>query len=118
MSHGDHASHRDNVRCIRAAADKAGKHITILMTCAAEDPGWRFEAGGIELRDGATVTVTTAAVTGRDGLIPSQYKTLAKMSPRRTHLLDTASWNCLSCRSRVRSALSRRARDGSPITKA
>lgn len=79
MSHGDHASNRDNVKRIRAAAYKAGKHIAILMDlCGPKIRVGRFDGGGIELRDGATVTVTTATVTGRDGLIPSQYKTLAK----------------------------------------
>ncbi len=79
MSHGDHASHRENVQRIRAAADSAGKHIAILMDlCGPKIRVGRFADGGIDLNDGATVTVTTAAVTGRDGLIPSQYKTLAK----------------------------------------
>lgn len=79
MSHGDHAGHREYVRRIRAAAEAAGKHIAILMDlCGPKIRVGRFENGGIELREGATVTVTTAPVTGRDGLIPSQYKTLAK----------------------------------------
>jgi pyruvate kinase len=79
MSHGDHANHRDNVQRIRTAADKAGKHIAILMDlCGPKIRVGRFTDGGIDLNDGATVTVTTAAVTGRDGLIPSQFKTLAK----------------------------------------
>ncbi|HEY9199562.1 MAG TPA: pyruvate kinase, partial [Gammaproteobacteria bacterium] len=79
MSHGDHATHRDSVQRIRAAAQRHGKHVAILMDlCGPKIRVGRFEGGAIELRDGATVTVTTAAVTGRDTLIPSQYKTLAK----------------------------------------
>ncbi|MBI5041606.1 MAG: pyruvate kinase [Gammaproteobacteria bacterium] len=79
MSHGDHASHRESVRLIRATAARHGKHIAILMDlCGPKIRVGRFADGGIELREGATVTVSTAAVTGRDGLIPSQYKTLAK----------------------------------------
>ncbi len=79
MSHGDHASHRENVKSIRAAAEKAGKHIAILMDlCGPKIRVGRFAEGGIELKDDAKVTVTTAAITGRAGLIPSQYKTLAK----------------------------------------
>ncbi|MBI5461349.1 MAG: pyruvate kinase [Gammaproteobacteria bacterium] len=79
MSHGDHASHRDNVRRIRASAERNGKHIAILMDlCGPKIRVGHFADGGIELREDATVTVTTAAVTGRDGLIPSQYKHLAR----------------------------------------
>jgi pyruvate kinase len=33
-----------------------------------------FEGGGIDLEDGATVTVTSRVVKGRPGLIPSQYR--------------------------------------------
>ncbi len=79
MSHGDHASHRAHVQAIRAAAAQAGKHIAILMDlCGPKIRVGRFEGGGIDLKRGATVTLTTANLTGQDGLIPSQYKTLAK----------------------------------------
>ncbi len=78
MSHGDHAGHRENVIRIREAAAKAGKHIAILMDlCGPKIRVGKFEGGGIELSDGATVTVTTRDVVGRPDLIPSQYKTLA-----------------------------------------
>lgn len=88
MSHGDHASQRDNVQRIRSATAAAGKHTAILMDlCGPKIRVGRFSDGGIELRDGETVTITTAAVIGRAGLIPLQYKTLAKDVARGERIL-------------------------------
>lgn len=79
MSHGDHAGHRKMVEHIRAAAARANRHIAILMDlCGPKIRVGRFEGDGIDLRRGDKVIVTAAAVTGRAGLIPSQYKTIAK----------------------------------------
>lgn len=79
MSHGDHAGHRAMVERIRAAAARANKHIAILMDlCGPKIRVGKFEGDGIELRRGDKVTVTTASVTGKPGLIPSQYKSIAK----------------------------------------
>lgn len=79
MSHGDHAGHRAMVERIRAAAARANSHIAILMDlCGPKIRVGRFEGSGIDLKRGEKVTVTTAAVTGRAGLIPSQYKSIAK----------------------------------------
>jgi len=79
MSHGDHAGHRMMVERIRAAATRANRHIAILMDlCGPKIRVGRFEGDGIDLRRGEKVIVTAAATIGRAGLIPSQYKTIAK----------------------------------------
>ena len=78
MSHGDHEGHRDTYQHIRAAAEKADKHIAVLADLAG--PKIRtgiFPGGPITLENGAPVTVTTREVAGEPGLIPSQYEGLA-----------------------------------------
>ncbi len=78
FSHGDHASHRRLYEGVRAAAAAAGRHVAILADlCGPKIRVGRFEGGEIELVTGETVTVTVAAVTGRAGLIPSEYGALA-----------------------------------------
>ncbi|HMM46683.1 MAG TPA: pyruvate kinase [Thiobacillaceae bacterium] len=79
LSHGDHQVHREYVHRIRAAARRHDRHVAILMDFRGPKIRvGRFEGGGIDLREGAMVTVTTAAVTGRAGVIHSQYRALAK----------------------------------------
>ncbi|HFD78931.1 MAG TPA: pyruvate kinase [Gammaproteobacteria bacterium] len=79
MSHGEHDSHRQTIQRVRRAAARAGRHIAILMDlCGPKIRVGRFENGSIELKTGATVVVTTRPVVGRDGLIPSQFRSLHK----------------------------------------
>ncbi len=79
MSHGDHETHRQTVQRVRRAAKRAGRHVGILMDLRGPKIRvGRFEDNSIELRSGETVTVTTRATIGRDGLIPSQYRSLHK----------------------------------------
>lgn len=74
FSHGSHEQHGASVAAIRAAADAAGRQIAILADlCGPKIRVGRFADGAIQLRDGETVTVTTRAVQGSDGLIPSEY---------------------------------------------
>ena len=78
MSHGDHAGHRRIFDYARRAIEAAGRAIPILADLAG--PKIRvgdFERGEIELVRGASVTLTTRDVPGRDALIPSQYEGLA-----------------------------------------
>jgi pyruvate kinase len=90
MSHGDQATHRATIGKIRAAAAKAQRHIGILMDlCGPKIRVGRFEHDGIQLKAGSTVVVTTRAVSGRDGLIASQYKSLHRdVNKGETILLD------------------------------
>ncbi len=79
MSHGDQDTHQTTIRRVRKAAARAGCHIGILMDlCGPKIRVGKFENDGIQLKAGARVTVTTRKVTGKDALIPSQYKTLHK----------------------------------------
>jgi pyruvate kinase len=79
MSHGDYGTHRLSIERVRTLARKAGRHIGILMDlCGPKIRVGRFEGGGIQLSSGKEVVVSTRKLLGRDGLIPSQYKSLHK----------------------------------------
>ena len=79
MSHGDTETHSRTVQRVRRAAKRAGRHIAILLDlCGPKIRVGRFEDGGIEIRTGKAVTVTTRPVIGSAGLIPSQYRSLHK----------------------------------------
>ena len=90
MSHGDHEAHRKLIQRVRRAAVKADLHIAVLMDlCGPKIRVGRFDGDGIQLVEGSRVIVTTRKVTGCDGLIPSQYKTLHKdVKKGETILLD------------------------------
>ncbi len=90
MSHGDQDTHRTTIRRVRRAAARSGNHIGILMDlCGPKIRVGRFENGGILLKAGAQVTVTTRKLVGTDGLIPSQYVSLHKdVLPGELILLD------------------------------
>lgn len=77
MSHGDHASHTQIFQIIREASDRQSAHVAILADlCGPKIRCGEFENGAINLIIGEEVTVTTRAVTGRPGLIPSAYDQL------------------------------------------
>ena len=90
MSHGDQDTHRKTVKRVRRAAKSTGRHVAILMDlCGPKIRVGKFESGSIPLKNGSTVTVTTRTVTGKPGLIPSQYKSLHKdVKPGERILLD------------------------------
>lgn len=78
MSHGDHTTHRATYETIRRVAAEADRPIAILGDLSG--PKIRcgqFAGGGIDLENGASVTVTVRDVPGGPGLIPSQYPGLA-----------------------------------------
>lgn len=79
MSHGDHAGHRQLFARVRAAAERAGQHVAILMDlCGPKIRVGRFPEGGIRLAAGQKITVTCRNVLGGTALIPSQYRQLHK----------------------------------------
>jgi pyruvate kinase len=79
MSHGDLTGHRTAYRRIRRASLQLGRPVGILADlCGPKIRVGTFAGGAIDLVDGAAVTVTTRSVTGRPGLIPSQYRALAR----------------------------------------
>ncbi|HEV7664222.1 MAG TPA: pyruvate kinase [Chloroflexota bacterium] len=74
FSHGDHATHGQVYERVRAASTAAGEPVAILADlCGPKIRVGRFEEGSIRLESGSHVVVTTRAVTGVAGLIPSQY---------------------------------------------
>jgi pyruvate kinase len=79
LSHGDAEAHRALHAEVRNAARRADKYVGIL----ADLPGPKirvgsFEGGAITLETGDEVSVTTLEVLGTPGVIPSQYRGLAR----------------------------------------
>jgi pyruvate kinase len=96
MSHGESATHRQTIDRVRLAAGKTRRHIGILMDlCGPKIRVGRFANDGIRLKAGTTVVVTTRTVTGTDGLIPSQYKSLHKDVKKGEHILLDDGKLCL-----------------------
>lgn len=90
MSHGDQATHRATIENVRLAAAGVQRHIGILLDlCGPKIRVGRFEGEGIRLKTGSSVVVTTRTVTGSDGVIASQYKSLHRdVKKGETILLD------------------------------
>jgi len=90
MSHGDHETHAQAYKEVRAAADRAGAPIAVLADlCGPKLRTRRFEGGGIDLVRGSSVVVTTRDVQGEPGLIPSAYDLLhEEVEPGERILLD------------------------------
>ncbi len=90
LSHGDQQTHRATIEKVRAAAHKAGRHVGILIDlCGPKIRVGRFEGDGIQLKTGTSVIVTTRPLRGREGLIPTQYKSLHRdVKQGETILLD------------------------------
>ena len=79
MSHGTHDEHRLMVGRIRMIAKRKNRHIAILMDlCGPKIRVGLFENESIEIKAGEDVIVSCSVQTGRQGLIPSQYKKLYK----------------------------------------
>ena len=79
MSHGTRETHRKTYTRIRDAARKLKKPVAVLADLSG--PKIRvgsFTDGSIELKEGASITITTRDVKGGPGLIPSQYKALSE----------------------------------------
>jgi pyruvate kinase len=79
MSHGDHAGHRAVYTHIRSIAGRLNLPVGILADlCGPKIRTGTFTDGGIRIETGSRITVTTRDVTGKPGLIPSQYAALAE----------------------------------------
>jgi len=79
MSHGDHDSHRQLVTRIRRAAKRLDKNVAIIMDlCGPKIRVGKFENDAIKLADDSDVVITSKQVTGKPGLISSQYRQLHK----------------------------------------
>ena len=79
MSHGTHDEHRLMAERIRRVAKRKNRHIAILMDlCGPKIRVGSFENESIDIKAGEDVIVSCSVQTGRQGLIPSQYKKLYK----------------------------------------
>jgi pyruvate kinase len=79
FSHGKAVDHVKTIRLIRKISRRLKKPIAILGDlCGPKIRVGEFANGSVELRDGATVTITTKPVIGTENLIPSQYKNLVR----------------------------------------
>lgn len=90
FSHGTHAEHLEVIKRIRKLSEEMKAPVTILQDLQGPKIRvGRFENGFIELIPGEKVVMTMAAVTGRPGLIPSDFPELAKsVSPGNRIMLD------------------------------
>lgn len=90
FSHGDPAFHAENIRRLRAAAEKVGQPVGIL----ADLQGPKLRVGqmagdGVQLVAGEEIILTTRPVMGQDHEIPVQYRDLPQVvKPGERVLLD------------------------------
>ena len=78
MSHGDHRTHRDAYNHIRDVAAELQIAVAILADlCGPKIRTGVFPGGVMSLQTGQTVTISTTAEQGGQGVIVSQYKALA-----------------------------------------
>lgn len=79
FSHGTHPEHLEVIRHLRRLSKDLQAPVTILQDLQGPKIRvGRFEGGGIPLVRGETVTLTMKAVTGKPGLIPSDFPELAR----------------------------------------
>lgn len=79
LSHGSHEQHRLMYGRVRRAAAKLKTPVAVLADlCGPRIRVGRFREGGIQLKRGGQVTLSTRGVLGRTGLIPCQRKVLLK----------------------------------------
>ncbi|MCA9602572.1 MAG: pyruvate kinase, partial [Myxococcales bacterium] len=79
FSHGDHATHLEVAKRVRAAASAAGRPVALLADlCGPKMRIGKFKAGSIELVRGAMFTLTTDAVEGDETRVSVTYDQLPK----------------------------------------
>ncbi|MDQ6971060.1 MAG: pyruvate kinase, partial [Mariprofundaceae bacterium] len=79
MSHGEHSGHAENFSRIRSIAASLGQPVAILADlCGPKIRTGNFRDGNIELIAGEKTILTMRDVQGEPGLIPSQYRELAR----------------------------------------
>jgi pyruvate kinase len=90
MSHGEEAEIRKLADYIRRASKLEKKTVAILIDlCGPKIRTGNFSNGGIELKAGEDVIITTRQIVGEEGLISSQYRKLHNdVSPGERILLD------------------------------
>ena len=79
FSHGDQEYHGENMARIRDATAELGQPVAIL--CDLQGPKLRVDTmqeGGVFLKEGEEVTLTTRHIVGHQGEIPVQYEDLPR----------------------------------------
>lgn len=79
FSHGKPADHVRLMQRIRTAAAKCGRIVSILGDlCGPKIRVGDFKDGSVILKDGSRVLITSKAILGSPGLIPSQYERISE----------------------------------------
>lgn len=80
FSHGDQPTHAETIQRIREAAAQVGKPVAILGDL--QGPKLRvgmMQEGGVPLKAGETLVMTTADILGEPGRVPVQYERLPEV---------------------------------------
>ncbi len=80
FSHGDQVTHAETIQRIREAAAQAGKPVAILGDL--QGPKLRvgiMQEGGVPLKAGEPLVMTTADILGEPGRVPVQYERLPEV---------------------------------------
>src|SRR3954467_2062007 len=90
FSHGTHEVHAQVIGHIRELSRKWNAPVSILQDLQGPKIRvGRFEGGSIELKDGEKIRVTIDEVTGKQGLVPVDFKHLpTTVKPGQKILLD------------------------------
>jgi pyruvate kinase len=94
MSHGTHDDHLTNINFARAAAQKLGRPIAILVDLSGPKIRTRTLAGGlpVELKEGAEFTITTREVDGSESQVSTNFAGLPDaVKPEESILIDDGS---------------------------
>jgi pyruvate kinase len=79
FSHGDHASHAEMVKQVRAASGRARRPLAILADlCGPKMRIGKFEGGSVTLVEGAPFTLTTRDVLGNEREVHITYEPLPR----------------------------------------
>ncbi|MGL4666387.1 MAG: pyruvate kinase [Saezia sp.] len=77
FSHGSHEGHREHMKKVRAASEKMGKPVGILLdTKGPEMRLGRFKDGKVQLKKGQSFTLTGRDVDGDENIVSVNHKNL------------------------------------------
>lgn len=90
FSHGTHADHLQVIKHLRELSAELRAPVAILQDLQGPKIRvGRFQNGSVQLQEGETVTITTEAILGKPGLIPTDYAELPRVSvPGNRIMLD------------------------------
>jgi pyruvate kinase len=94
MSHGSYVDHLANINLARAASQKLGRPVAILVDLSGPKIRTRTLAGGlpVELKEGASFTITTREVEGNEFEVSTNYAGLpSAVKEEESILIDDGS---------------------------